>query len=180
VDVDDLVTRLRAGEARAKRQLFEEYGEPTWRLIYRLTGDYDLAHDVVQEAFLRAFRKIHRFEGRGTLRAWLGSLALNHLRDIQRTRQRRTAEDRRMAAAIDSRVEHAAADPLMEQRVRREVERLPESHRTVLLMHDIEGFTHEEIAEVLGIAPGSSRARLSRARAMLRESLADLQPESLR
>lgn len=178
VDDDGLVARLRRGDGEAKRQLFEAEAERVWALAYRLTGDYDLAHDVVQEAFMRAFRKIDRFDGRGSFRAWLARLALNYLRDRLRTDRRRLLLAR---DSVQSRISAQApdADPIFDQRVRRAVDQLPEGHRTVLLMHDVEGYTHDEIASALEIAPGSSRARLSRARRLMRELLADLDREAL-
>ncbi|HEX2187524.1 MAG TPA: RNA polymerase sigma factor [Longimicrobiaceae bacterium] len=173
----DLASRLRAGDPEAKRAIFEAEGERIWSLAYRLCGDYDLAHDVVQETFLRAFRKADRYDGRGSLRGWLCRLAVNHLRDMQKVQRRRAALLVLAAAGAEHSAPPAAGEPFVRRRVHDAVGRLSEKYRTVLLMHDVEGYTHEEIGEALGIAAGSSRARLSRARALLKETLIDLAPE---
>jgi RNA polymerase sigma-70 factor (ECF subfamily) len=175
---DPLVPRLRGDDPDARRALFEREGPRVWRLVYRLCGDYDMAQDVTQETFLAAFRKISRFGGTGTLRGWLCRIAINLLRDQQRTQRRRSDTLARFPAAeaADART----GEPFVRRRVHAAVDALGDKLRAVLLMHDVEEYTHEEIAEALGIAPGSSRARLSRARALLREALADLAPEDHR
>ena len=175
---DPLLPRLRGDDPDARRALFEREGPRVWSLVYRLCGDYDLAQDVTQETFLAAFRKIGRFGGTGTLRGWLGRIAVNLLRDQQRTHRRRAETLARFPA--HEAAEARTAEPFVRRRVHAAVDGLGEKLRTVLLMHDLEEYTHEEIAQALGIAPGSSRARLSRARALLRESLADLAPEESR
>jgi RNA polymerase sigma-70 factor (ECF subfamily) len=175
---DPLVPRLRGDDPDARRAVFEREGARVWRLVYRLCGDYDMAQDVTQETFLAAFRKIGRFGGTGSLRGWLGRIAINLLRDQQRTQRRRSDTLARFPAAeaADAR----ATEPFVQRRVHAAVDALGEKLRVVLLMHDVEEYTHDEIAQALGIAPGSSRARLSRARALLREALADLAPENSR
>ena len=178
MEIDDLSARLRAGDATARRQLFECHAERVWSLAFRVTDDWDLAHDVVQETFLHAFRKIGGYDGRGTLRGWLCRIALNRARDLVRTRRRRATIVRRIDRADDAPVVAPVADALLAERVWREVDGLPEHHRIVLVMHDVEGYTHEEIAQALGIAVGSSRARLSRARAILRGALGQLAREN--
>lgn len=163
-----------AGDHAAQRSVLEAHGEQIWRLLFRMTGDYDRAHDLTQEAFLRAFRKAGAFEGRGSLRGWLARLAVNLARDqLRKRRRRRVLLDRHPVTADD----RPARDPLVEARVREAMEGLSEGQRVVVVMHDLEGYTHEEIGEALGIAPGSSRARLSRARKELRTALAGLRKE---
>jgi len=175
---DPLVPRLRGGDPDARRALFEREGPRVWRLVYRLRGDYDVAQDVTQETFLAAYRKIGRYGGTGSLPGWLGRIAVNLLRDQQRTQRRRGATLARFPA--DEAADARTGEPFVQRRVHAAVDALGEKLRAVLLMHDVEEYTHEEIAEALGIAPGSSRARLSRARALLREALADLAPEDSR
>lgn len=175
---DPLVPRLRDGDPDARRALFEREGPRVWRLVHRLCGDYDVAQDVTQETFLAAFRKIGRYGGTGSLRGWLCRIALNLLRDGERTRRRRADTLARFPG--DEAADARTAEPFVQRRVHAAVDGLGEKLRTVLLMHDVEEYTHEEIAEALGIAAGSSRARLSRARALLRTALADLAPKDTR
>ncbi|HEX2208059.1 MAG TPA: RNA polymerase sigma factor [Longimicrobium sp.] len=175
---DPLVPRLRGDDPDARRALFEREGPRLWSLVYRLCGDYDVAQDVTQETFLAAFRKIGRFGESGSLRGWLGRIAVNLLRDQRRTQRRR--DETLLRFPVPGAAEAPSGEPFVRRRVHAAVDALGEKLRTVLLMHDLEEYTHEEIAQALGIAPGSSRARLSRARALLREALADLAPEDAR
>ena len=170
--MDELVARLQAGDATARRALFDAEAGRVWRLCYRLVGDYDAAHDLVQETFIRAFARIDRYDGRGSLSGWLNRLALNLTRDtMRRDRRRGRWLTRGDDDAATSRASAASADHESDRRVRAALDALPELLRIVVLMHDVEGYTHEEIGVALGIAPGSSRARLSRARSQLRERL---------
>ena len=168
--MDELVARLQAGDATARRAFFDAEAGRVWRLCYRLVGDYDAAHDLVQETFIRAFARIDRYDGRGSLSGWLNRLALNLTRDTMRRDRRRgrwlTRGDDDAATKGSASTDHES-----DRRVRAALDSLPELLRVVVLLHDVEGYTHEEIGEALGIAPGSSRARLSRARSQLRERL---------
>lgn len=169
-----LLNRAAAGEESAQRAIFEAHGEEIWRLLYRMTGDYDRAHDWTQETLLKAFSSGGDFEGRGSVRGWLARIAVNLARDQLRKRRRRRRLLDRHVGPVDR---PPPADPLLQDRIREAVEGLSEGQRLVVVMHDLEGYTHEEIGEALGIAPGSSRARLSRAREELRTVLAGLRKE---
>lgn len=169
-----LLERAGAGEEPAQRAFLEAHGEEIWRLLFRMTGDYDRAHDLTQETLLRAFRKAGDFEGRGSVRGWLARMAVNLARDHLRKRRRRLRLLEEHGGPEDH---HPSKDPLFEERVREAVDGLSDGQRLVVVMHDLEGYTHEEIGEALGIAPGSSRARLSRAREELRTVLAGLRKE---
>ena len=171
--MDELVARLKAGDGAARRAFFDAEADRVWRLCFRLVGDYDAAHDLVQETFIRAFARMARYDGRGTLRGWLHRIALNLTRDaLRKDRRRGRWLARRTDGVDDARAIGIESDPEGERRVRAALDALPELLRIVVIMHDIEGYTHEEIGAALGIAPGSSRARLSRARSQLRERLA--------
>ena len=170
--MDELVGRLKAGDAPARRAFFDAEADRVWRVCYRLVGDYDTAHDLVQETFIRAFARIDRYDGRGSLSGWLHRIALNLTRDAMRREKRRGRWLSRDDDGDVTRAAAPAADPDGDRRVRAALDALPEAMRFVVVMHDMEGWTHEEIGQALGIAAGSSRARLSRARQQLRESLA--------
>jgi RNA polymerase sigma-70 factor, ECF subfamily len=166
----DLIGRVGVGDERARRELFAAYGERVWRIVFRLVGDYDDAHDLTQETFLRAFDRAASYDARGSVLGWLARIALNLARDdLRRRRRRRDILEARPHPGPPV----PGGDPLVAARVRAAVDTLSDVERVVVLMHDLEEYTHEEIADALGIAPGSSRARLSRARARLREALHD-------
>lgn len=177
VDDHELIGRVLAGDPSAERELYEAHVDRVFRLVYRLAGESDRAEDYTQETFIRAFDRLAQFRGEATLGTWLGSIAisvtLNGLRRTKRLREREIAlEDGATAAAPV-----AAAEPDLKARLNHAVHRLPEGYRTVFVMHDVEGYTHEEIAAVLGVHPGTSKAQLFRARARLRRDLADFARE---
>jgi RNA polymerase sigma-70 factor (ECF subfamily) len=167
----ELVERAKAGDQRAFRSLYEMNVDRIYRLAYRMAGDEDLAMDFAQEAFVRAWNRLDQFRGDAAFSTWLHSItvsvALNGLRKVDRHRKReRSLEDAAPVAASNP-----VADPGVRERLEQAVDDLPEIYRTVFLMHDLEGFSHGEIAEALGVAEGTSKARLSRARSRLRETL---------
>jgi RNA polymerase sigma-70 factor (ECF subfamily) len=148
-----------------------------YRLAYRMAGDGDLAQDFTQETFIRAFAKMAAFRGEAAFGTWLYSIAtsviLNGLRRVSRFRRRET--DLESAEQISA--ESVRADPDLQERLKDALDRLPARYRMVVVMHDIEGYTHEEIGAALGMPPGTSKAQLSRARARLRSDLAAFAPE---
>jgi RNA polymerase sigma-70 factor, ECF subfamily len=173
VDDRELIGRVLAGDARAERELYDAHVDRVFRLVYRMVGDSHRAQDYTQEAFIRGFRRLADFRGESALSTWLCSIAisvtLNGLRSLKRAREREVGlED---VPAIG--VRPVEADPDLKVRMRRAIDGLPEGYRTVFVMHDVEGYTHEEIATTLGVQPGTSKAQLFRARARLREALAD-------
>lgn len=173
----ELIGRVLAGDPGAERALYEAHVDRVFRLVYRMAGDMDRAQDWVQETFIRAFDRLAEFRGESALSTWLCSIAisisLNGLRKLRRTREREVAlED---AGSIGSTPREA--DPDLKVRLSRAIDDLPEGYRTVFVMHDIEGFTHQEIGDALGVQPGTSKAQLFRARARLRVALADFATE---
>ena len=174
----ELIARARAGEAAAERALYEAHVDRVYRLVYRFAGDADLARDFTQDAFIRAFERLDDFRGESQFATWLHaiavSVALNGLRDVKRRRMRETdlEEGHEVAGTLRE------ADPDLKTRLAAAIDALPEGYRTVFVMHDVEGYTHEEIGSVLGVEVGTSKAQLSRARAKLRVALADFAGES--
>ena len=166
----DLVARVLAGDERAERELYDRHVDRVYRLSFRLVGDPDLASDCTQETFIRVFDRLSTFRGEAALSTWITSIAFsviyNGLRRVKRSREREQELDLGMAAPAERR-----AEPDLKESLAAAIEGLPEGYRTVFVMHDVEGYTHEEIAGTLGIQEGTSKAQLSRARAKLRRSL---------
>ena len=173
MDDRHLISRVQAGDASAERELYDTHVERVYRLVYRLAGDADQAQDYTQETFIRAFGRLGEFRGEAALGTWICSIAvsvaLNGLRRGKRLRTREVALDEAATAATADR----AAEPDLRDRLARAIDALPEGYRVVFLMHDVEGYTHEEIGHTLGVQTGTSKAQLSRARARLRRALAD-------
>ena len=173
----ELVERAKAGDESAFRSLYEANVDRIFRLAYRMVGDEDLARDFTQDAFLRAWERLAQFRGDAAFSTWLHSIAvsvsLNGIRKVDRHRKReRSLEDAAHVAPG-----RRSLEPDVRERLRAAVDGLPEMYRTVFLMHDLEGFSHGEIAETLSVAEGTSKARLFRARAKLREALGEAMQE---
>ena len=177
MDERELIARVRKGDAVAERELYEAHVGRVYRLAYRMAGDDVLAQDITQDTFIRAFDRIHDFRGDSAFGTWLhavgNSVALNTLRKVKRFRSREADLDEARAVA-DVMLE---AEPDLKARLRAAIDALPHKYRVVFIMHDVEGFKHHEIAESLGMQLGTSKAQLSRARAKLRESLAEFAQE---
>lgn len=177
MDERALIARAVAGDASAQRTLYDTHVDRIYRLAYRLAGDDDLARDFTQEAFVRAFQRLGEFRSESSLGTWLHAIAvsvsLNGLRKVKRHRSRETEMDEGLAVGVTTR----EAEPDLKERLARAIDALPVGYRTVFLMHDVEGYTHEEIGMTLGIQSGTSKAQLFRARAKLREALADFAGE---
>ena len=168
----ELIARAAAGDGDAQRALYDAHVDRVYRLAFRMAGDDDLARDFTQDAFVRAFQRLGDFRGDSAFGTWLHtitvSVALNGLRKVKRLRAReRPLEEAAMLGTTARR-----ADPDLRDRLHTAIDSLPPGYRTVFVMHDVEGFTHEEIATSLGIQAGTSKAQLFRARAKLRDALA--------
>ncbi len=177
MDEREVIARVRAGDGAAERALYEAHVDRVYRLAYRLTGDDDLARDFTQETFIRAFERLASFRGDSALSTWLHSIAtsvvLNGLRKVKRFRGREADLETADRVAGGRR----SAEPDLKERLHRAIDDLPERYRLVFVMHDVEGYTHEEIGAALGVETGTSKAQLSRARAKLRTALADFAGE---
>lgn len=158
----------------AFRALYRRHTPALWPFALRLCeGQEDEAEDLVQETWLRAARGLERFGWGSSLRTWLFGIAANVRRERARGRLRR--QRREGAAAVfagSSTDEDVDLETVDRVTLARAIDCLSDGQREVLLLHDVHGYTHGEIAEMVGIEPGSSRARVSRARGALRAILA--------
>ena len=174
---NELIQRVLSGDTSAERALYDAHVDRVYRVAYRLAGDADLAQDFTQETFVRAFSKLHEFQGRSALSTWLHaitvSVSLNALRKVKKLRTREINLDDAPPMVASQR----EAEPDLKQRLKTAVASLPDHYRAVFVLYDMEGYTHEEIGSALGVPVGTSKARLSRAREKLREQLADFAGE---
>ena len=177
MDESALIARVRAGDGAAERALYDTHVDRVYRLAYRLSGDDELAREFTQDTFVRAFERLGSFRGEARLSTWLyaitTSVVLNGLRKVKRFRRRETDLTEATGVSRPGR----QAEPDLKRRLAVAIDGLPDGYRTVFVMHDVEGYTHEEIGAALGIETGTSKAQLSRARARLRETLADFAGE---
>ncbi|MCZ8202988.1 sigma-70 family RNA polymerase sigma factor [Gemmatimonas sp.] len=174
-----LLARLRAGDPAAERQFYDRHVDRVYRLILRMSGRPELAQEWTQDTFLRAFDRLGQFRGDAALSSWLHAIAVSVTLNGLRTLKRREA----FAAPLEEATTVAArstdvGDPDLRTRLKAAIAALPEGTRRVFLMHDVEGFTHEEISDALGCAIGTSKSQLSRAREKLRHALAAFAPHA--
>ena len=193
IDQDRLVAGLRDGDEAMYEVLVREYGRRMLLVARRLMRDEDDARDCVQEALLQAFRKIDTFEGRSALNTWLHRIvvnaALSKLRSRERKREDSLDELLPKFDDLGCRIEPQSAtlrsvESIVEQKenaklVRRAIDELPETYRTVLLLRDIEHLNTEETATLLEISANAVKIRLHRARAILKKKLEPLLREGL-
>lgn len=171
MDERNLIARVRAGDGRAERELYDAHVDRVYRLAFRMVGDDDLARDFTQETFIRAFERLEGFRGESALSTWLHTIAtsvvLNGLRKVKRFRRRETDLEEAGELPGHSR----AADPDLKFKMERAIDALPEKYRMVFVMHDVEGYTHEEIAELMGKTVSFSKSQLARAHTRLKRML---------
>ncbi len=169
--VTALVRRAQHGDEGAFRDLYREHVGRIYALCLRLTGDAAAAAERTQDAFIRAWERLRTFRGESAFATWLHRLAVNVVLMERRGSGRR---ERRVAPASDDPVyEQAATRPAAGERLDLEqaIAALPAGAREVFVLFDVEGYSHEEIARMCGIAVGTSKAQLFRARRLLREML---------
>jgi RNA polymerase sigma-70 factor (ECF subfamily) len=172
-----LIARVLAGDRIAERELYDAHVTRVFRLAYRMCGNTEQARDLVQESFIRVFAQLPRFRGDAALSTWVYRVALSVVangRRRERRRERDTDIDS-IGPIADERV--AEADPDLKEQLHAAIDALPEIYRVTVVMHDVEGFTHIDIAEATGVAVGTSKSRLSIARARLRATLAPFMKE---
>lgn len=168
-----LIAGVLAGDERAFREMYRAHARGLHLLALRLTRGLQAdAEDVLQEAWHRAVRSLPGFEARSSLRTWLASIVVRCALEKNRANGRGSS-----ATPLDvpSRSEERSEEGRASRRLdlERAFERLPEGFRTVLVLHDLEGYRHCDIADLLGVSEGTSKSQLSRARGRMRELLGE-------
>lgn len=182
-DEAQLIRRARDGDAPAFGMLVESYERRVFNLAYRMCGNREDAADLAQEALVRAFRAMRRFREQAQFSTWLYRIVVNVCLDYQRSRMRHptvsldepvSGHDGDIPRQVvsedpDPAVQYERAE--IQAAVHRAIGRLAADHRAVVIMRDIQGMAYEEIADVLGVALGTVKSRLNRARMALKEEL---------
>jgi RNA polymerase sigma-70 factor, ECF subfamily len=169
MDDATLVSACRRGDARAMETLYHQYKRRVFGLCHRIAGPVD-AEEVAQEAFVRVFRGLAGFRGDAQLGTWVYRLAVNcALTHVAKQRRRREIGDEDLdAVAAPAAVQR---DPRLSRRVEAAMARLPAGYRAILVLHDVEGLSHEECAAILDCRVGTSKSQLHKARAKMRDLL---------
>ncbi len=169
--MNDLVLRAQQGDHDAFGQLYRLHAGRVYALCLRLAGDAEEARRLCQDAFVRAWERLPSFRGESAFSSWLHRLTVNVVLADRRAAGRRGA--REVAGTGTAGYEEGRAHGWSPEQMdlERAIAALPPGARAVFVLFDIEGYGHEEIAEMTGIAPGTSKAQLHRARRLLREAL---------
>ncbi len=166
-----IVRRAIEGDERAMRLLWNHHAPHVDAVVRRLAGDPDLAEDIAQEVWIQIFRALPSWRGDAKFSTWVHRVAINRalnaLRRTRRLEQLETGIEEDSAA-----VEQHSDRSMLAQTIDEAARKLSPGARTVFLLHDVEGYTHEEIAAELGITAGGSKSQLFKARAKLRRLLA--------
>jgi RNA polymerase sigma-70 factor (ECF subfamily) len=165
----DCIRLAQQGDAAAIRDLYRRYAPRVHAVVRRLAGEDALAEDWAQEAWVRVFRALPAFRGDARFSTWLHRIAVNSALHGKRWRERRVGRE----APLPDEHQHSGRGDQVVLRVslERALDELPEGMRQIIVLHDVEGYTHDEIGGLLGIAAGTSKSQLFKARARLRRSL---------
>jgi RNA polymerase sigma-70 factor (ECF subfamily) len=172
---DSDVARAAAGDRIAFERLYREQVNRVYSLCARMVSDRERAEELTQDVFVRAWEKLHLFRGESSFSTWLHRLAVNVVLNSRKSegRQRSRYEENDEDAGMDA-LPGVVGMPLppgdlldLEDAIKR----LPPGARRVFILHDVEGYKHEEIADMLGVTSGATKAQLHRARLLLREAL---------
>lgn len=161
------IQRIKSGDADGFGPLYERHYRKLFALCYRFTGNPADAEEQLQEVFMRILDKIDSFKGDSSFATWAHRLTVNHLINFCRKRDREKDDVHLDQIPEPSKRE----DPGMGLTLQKAIQELPPGYRSVLILHDQEGFRHDEIAAFLGITAVTSRTQLSRARLSLRNKL---------
>src|ERR1044071_3065177 len=185
IDEAVLVERARTGDLTAYDDLVKRYQERIYATIYHMTANHEDANDLAQEAFIKAFQALKSFKGGSSFYTWIYRIAVNKTINFLKQRKHRTQ------MSLDNLDFHVEHDPdfvalISEKTPRREVnlaelqeklnmamQKLSEPHRLVVTLHDVQGLSHEEIAEIMDCNIGTVRSRLFYARQQLQAYLSD-------
>jgi RNA polymerase sigma-70 factor (ECF subfamily) len=170
----DLAGRIRSGDGTAFEAQYRQHATRLYNLACRMAGGTAEADDLLQDIFLLAYRKLGSFRGDSALGTWLYRLAMNHCLDVLRNRQSRMGQMTDSMDEPDAAPVAAPGPPLgtvSRIDLERAIEALPPACRAAFLLHDVEGFGHREVAEILGISDGTSKSQVHKARLRIRAHL---------
>lgn len=165
----ELILRAQQGDGVAIEALYRRHADRVYTVVRRVAGDDALAEDWAQEAWMRAIRALPSFRGQSLFSTWLHRIAVNCALYGRRGRERLRARETELPEALEAASREDR--PLLRMRLEDAIDRLPDRMRRVLVLHDVEGYTHEEIGELLGVAPGTCKSQLFKARAKMRTML---------
>jgi len=171
-DEQTLIRGVLDGDRAAARALYDRHVRRVHQVCFRLLGDADQAEEATQDTFVKAFARLDRFRGEASLGTWLHAIAVSMALTALRRRKRRLLREADLDDAATLPDHRDAGEPDLRERLHQAIDALPEKLRVTVVLHDIEGFTHGEIARMTGVPEGTCKTRLMGGRARLREALA--------
>ncbi|TDB63659.1 RNA polymerase sigma factor [Arundinibacter roseus] len=171
-----LIKGLREANAKAQRKVYEKYAPKMLGVCLRYVHDEMGAEDVLIEGFMKVFDKIDQFKGEGSFEGWIRRIMVNEALGYLR-QQKRIQEDTNLEVAQVVADENRADQNLEAEEMIQMIHKLPTGYRTVFNLYAIEGYSHAEIAEMLGISESTSKSQLHRARALLQQVVIDWENE---
>lgn len=170
----DIVEKCRQNDRMAQLKLYNQYCDGMFTVAMRFVKDTMEAEDIVQEAFIKAFSKLHQYKAEVTFGAWLKRIVINKSIDLLKSRKQQMLElDEVHLKVIDNNYEDEwlVDDAITLDEVKQAIQKLPDKYQYVVMLFLIEGYDHQEIAEILNITEVASRTQLSRGKTKLRELL---------
>ena len=169
----ELVEQCKANNRKAQMQLYRQYCEGMYAVAMRFVKDADDAEDVVQEAFIKAFQRIHQFKGEVTFGAWLKRIVVNRSIDFLKSKHQKKVALNESHLHVEDSEDWNVDDGVTVEKVKKAIDELPEKYRYVVQLFLVEGYDHSEIAQIMEISDTASRTRLLRGKAQLKEKLKD-------
>lgn len=165
----DVIERCRKGDTKAQFELYKLYYKPMYNVCLRMVGNQVEAEDVMQEAFLNALIKIDTYEGKVSFGAWLKRIVIN--RSLDQLKKRKVKFEELNEKIPDEEPVSLNIGDIQMEYLKKAIQKLPDGFRVVLSLYLLEGYDHEEIAQILGITNVSSRTQFLRAKLKLRQLL---------
>lgn len=163
----DLLERCLSNDVRAQKELYDRYKDAMYTLCYRITNDFELAQDALQEGFVGVFRGLEKFRRQSSLGAWIKTI-------VVRTAYKKVKREVRYFESLDNVPEEALLDwgeYLSPEYLEKAIQGLPPGYRAVFVLIEIEGYSHKEVAETMGISVGTSKSQLFHAKKTLQKQL---------
>lgn len=167
----DLLERCRAGDQDAHYRIYKLYSRSMYNVAYRITGREDEAEDVLQESFINAFRNLDNYRGDATFGSWLKRIVVNKSINALKKRRFELLPEGDDFDVPEEEGEEVYKAELTVDKVKRAIESLPDGYRSVLSLYLLEGYDHQEIAEILGVTESTSKSQLNRSKKKLKELL---------
>ncbi|TAF33798.1 MAG: RNA polymerase sigma factor [Cytophagales bacterium] len=171
----DLIEGCKKGKASAQRKIYEQYSKKMFGICLRYIGNAFEAEDVLVMSFTRVFEHIHSYKNEGSFEGWIRRIVVNEALGLLR-KKGRVSFDEIEVADYQGHFE-VQTDDLQAAELMQLIKKLPDGYRTVFSMYAIEGYSHQEIADKLGITESTSKSQLNRARAQLKQAIESLQGE---